>query len=133
MRTIDAIILRLTQQGAVGPGGIIFAGSDASLPDDDAGFLSVNETAGRPPLGAHNTSSLRQPAFQIVARAGEYPVAGDLLELAYNALGGKEGLSNVLIGDVFFLTIRPTTDPFSLPPDARSRVRLAFNVNSVRR
>lgn len=133
MRTLDAIILLLEQRG-VGLGGTnIFAGSDAALPDVDTEFLTINETAGRPPVGIHNSIALRQPAFQIVSRAGEYLPAGNLLELAYNALGGKEPISNLLVGDVFFLSLRPTSEPFSLPPDARNRVRLAFNVNSVRR
>lgn len=133
MRTLDAIVLRLENLGLGSGGTTIFAGSDVAVPNGPGPFISILETAGRPPLGAHNTSSLRQPGFQIVGRGDIYPDVGTLVDQAYAALGGVDGLANILLGDVFFLTIRPAGEPFNLPNDAQGRVRIAFNVNTIRR
>jgi hypothetical protein len=133
MRTMDAIILRLEQR-AIGVGGeTIFAGADASLPGGPGPFVTVSETGGRPPIAAHNTTSLHQPSLQLVARGDLMPDVGTLVDQMHKIMGGDVGLSNILIGDVFFLYIRPTGEPFQLPNDAQGRVRLAFNINSMRR
>jgi hypothetical protein len=133
VRTMDAIGQRLQDQGVATPGTTLFAGSDVNIPPGPGPILTIAETPGQAPIGAHNTTSIRQPAPQITARGDEYPAVAALLELAYTALGGTNGLSNILIGDVFFLWLRPAGEPFQLPNDAQGRVRLAFNVKSARR
>ena len=134
MESIEAVVT-LLEQGAAGVGGTtIFAGSDVNLPTESTPpFITVLQTAGRPPIGVHNSTSLRQPAFQIVVRGDIYTDVQDVTKQAFEALGGIQGLSNILVGDVFFLSMRPSSEPFDLTPDAQQRVRLAFNVNALRR
>lgn len=133
METIDAVALRLEQEGVGAGGTTIFMGSDVNFPGNVSAFISIMQTAGKPPIGVHNSTSLRQPALQITARGDRYGDVQILVADAYSALGGDEGLSDILIGDVFFLSMRPSSELFDLPPDAQGRVRIAFNVNALRR
>lgn len=134
MRTLDALILRLEQRGTGVAGVDIFAGTDVNLPDQGSpAFLTLVESAGNPPIGTHNAGSLRRPGIQVTARGDLYPEVAALAERAFEDLGGKDGLTNILLGDVFFLWIRPSSDLFSLPVDAKERVRVSFNLGMTRR
>ncbi len=126
MTPLEAILSRLQTQGVGIPGTNIFAGTTASLPESNAGFLTITETGGLPPVATHNDGlvSLRRPSFQVVARAGDYRVASTLIRAAYEALA----FSNTTVGDKFFLTSVPIQEPFSLANDGNGRARLAFNV-----
>jgi hypothetical protein len=132
VREIDALGQLLeTGIGVVG-GNTLHLGSDADIPAGDAPVLSILETGG-PITPTHNAGVIGHPSFQIMARGSRYPDVATLLDLAFEELGGKGtglGLSNITVGDWFFLWIRPTSKPFSLPKDANSRVRLAFNVET---
>lgn len=133
MESIEAVALRLENQNVGAGGTTIFYGSDVNFPTGPTAFISILQTAGRPSIGAHNASALRQPGFQITSRGDLYTEALALLAQAYTALGGDQGLSDILIGDVFFLSMRPSSEFIDLPPDANQRVRIAFNVSSLRR
>ncbi|HEX6880942.1 MAG TPA: minor capsid protein [Terriglobales bacterium] len=131
MTSIDAIIQRLVDEGVGVRGTTIFAGTESDLPTADSGFITVLETGGRPPIGTHNEgpTALRQPSFQITARAGKYRVARNLAEQVHTALT----FSNLQIGDRFFLYAAPMQEPFSLPNDANGRVRVAVNIETTHR
>jgi hypothetical protein len=133
MRTLDAIALRLEEHGIAVGGTTLFVGSDVDIPEGGGPYVSLNETGGRAPIGLHNSKSLRRPNIQVTVRGEYYPVVGDLVDRAFVALGGEQGLSNIQIGDIFFLTMRPTSEPYQLTNDALQRVRLAFNVATMRR
>ena len=135
MRTLDAMIVRLENAG-IGTGGLtIFAGSDVNLPDGgNPPLLSLAEAGGPDPTRFHNTSPLRHPTIQVTARGDIYDDVAALADRAWDALGGgATPLVNVVIGDVFFLTMHPYGDIMQLPVDAQQRVRLAFNVAMTRR
>lgn len=132
-RTLDALV-KIAENANVGTGGTsIFAGTDVDFPNGPGPFLSLLETPGKPPVGAHNASSLRQPGIQVTARGDEYPTVAAMLELALLAYGGEQALVNIEVENVFFLTIRPSSEPFTLPNDAQGRVRIAFNLSAIRR
>jgi hypothetical protein len=127
---LDAYKSRLIAMVPVVDGKTIFAGTDADIPTTGS-FLTIIETGGESPIGTHNEghTALRRPGFQVTARATDYRDTSALIQLAYNA----SRASNVLIGDVYFLTIRPEQEPFGLPLDKNGRSRMAFNVATTRR
>lgn len=137
MTAMDALIQRLVDLGlgiASGPNITIFAGTESNLPpyaSSANGFYTIIETGGRPPIGTHNEGhlTLRRPTFQVTARAQRYTIARDL---AGGAMAGLT-MSNVQIGDRFFLDARPAQDLFSLPLDGNGRVRVAFNLETTHR
>ena len=137
MTSIEAIIQRLADLGLGVPGHRaddqvgIFAGTESDLPTHKNGFYTIIETGGRPPVGTHNEGHLaiRRPSFQITARAQRYTVAR---ALAGGAMAGLT-MTNVQIGDRFFLDARPAQDLFSLPNDANGRVRVVFNLETTHR
>jgi len=127
-RPLDAVIARLEAQGCGVAGVSLFAGSDVDLPSGSPALLSVAETGGRAAIGTHqNPSALRQPGFQIAARADRYEDAAALADQAYAALNA----SNLLVDDVFFLTLRAVQEPFGIGTDAHGRPLVAFNLSTV--
>ncbi len=127
---LDAVLTQLSSSGVGVPGSTLFAGTEASLPSTPTGIVSVVETGGGMPIPTHeNLTALRQPSFQVVARAQSYRAASNLSRLAYEALI----LSNTLVDGVFFLLMAPMQEPFSLPNDASGRVRIAFNIRTIHR
>jgi len=70
---------------------------------------------------------VRQPWFQIAARADLYEAAAALVDRAYAALNG----SNLLVGDVFFLSCRAVNEPAGLGTDANARPIVSFNLATV--
>lgn len=131
MRVLDAFVARLEGQGLGVAGTTIFAGSDVDLPPGPTAFLTLVETGGRAPIGTHQEPiAIQQPTIQVTARADLYPAAAALADQVIAALS----VTNLVIGDLFFLFIRPGQSPVSLPIDAQGRVRLATNfTTAVRR
>lgn len=133
-RVLDAIGTRLQDQGVGTQGTTIFAGGDVYLPSSGAvALFTLTETGGSPPDRVHNSTPIRNPAAQIVARADDYPTAAAAIDLAYDALGGSAPIVNTTIAGIFFLDIHPTSEVLQLPVDAQGRVRLAFNIAMKRR
>jgi hypothetical protein len=138
MTAADAIKARLIEKVGVVDGTSIF-GNEVDIPMATFGILSILETGGYPPIGTHNEGFgiIRQPAFQITARAPGSRATITLIQSAWDAMCAKNGsnqpipLSNITIGGVFFLMIRPEQDPFMLSPDANKRFRQSFNVSTV--
>lgn len=131
MRVLDAFVARLEAQGLGTAGTTIFAGSDVDLPSEGSALLTLVETGGRAAVGTHaDPIAIRQPSLQLTARADLYQDAVTLLDQAIDALT----VTNLTIGDLFFLWIRPLQSPLNLPIDAQGRVRVATNfASAVRR
>lgn len=129
MRTIDAIAVRIKQRGVA---TVVYKGSDVVIPAGDGPFVSLIETAGRL-TQVHNASSILEPAIQVTVRGGKFDATGAIVDLAWDELGGKDKIVNMLIGDVFFLWLHPVQPPFQLPNDPQGRVRLSFNLALARR
>jgi hypothetical protein len=131
MTAIEALIARMVSLGLGAAGVTIFAGTESDLPLHGDGFYTIIETGGRPPIGTHNEGHLvlRRPSFQVTARAQRYMIARNLAGAAMPALT----MTNVQIGDLFFLDAKPAQDLFSLPLDGNERVRVAFNLETTHR
>lgn len=129
MRIVKALAALLAARGAGTLGVSVFA-VPATMPTGAAGFLTIEETGGAAALGTHeDPMAIRRPAFQIVARKGtDYSAARDLADLAFDAF--SKNTSNLTAGDVFFLSIRPIQDIFSLGLDPAGRPRAAFNIET---
>jgi hypothetical protein len=129
MLPIEAIIARLESIPGMTGGTNIFGGTSAVLPTGIS-YLTVADTGGRGPWGPHSEKiAIRRPSFQITAHAPSYLDAAALAEQAFALLA----INNMLIGDVFFLSITPRQEPFALPLDASQNNRLAFNIDTERR
>lgn len=129
MNPADALALRLQQQGLGTMGTTIFAGSGADIPQTTlAGpvLLHVLSTGGTGPMVIQNGGSLRQPAFQIVARHKKFDVAEAMAYAAYAVMN----FTDTQIADVFFLWCRPVQEPFDLGKDGVGNARSVFNVNT---
>ena len=136
MRPLETITLRLEQRGVGVRGKNIVWGTGADLPTTEPWIVSVTETGGRGPMDTHNSGSIKQPTFQVVARAADARVAAAKIDAAYAALGGGDKanqIANLVIGDVFWLWIKPRSEPFTLTPDTNNRNRIAFNIEGLRR
>jgi hypothetical protein len=131
-RPIESIINRLVTRGVGVFGTTIFAGTGADLPNTGT-IVTVSETGGQAPIRTHNSGSVKQPTFQIIARSASYLSAAAKIDECYNALGGSDALpiKNMTINGFFWLWIIPTSEPLILPVDANSRSRLTFNVEGV--
>lgn len=136
MRAIDSVLARLQARGVGVPGTTLFKGTGADLSGAGA-IVTVTETGGQKPVTTHRHGSIKQPSFQVVARNAEYKLAEAKIDQAYLALGGQRNgvayapIANVLIGDVFWLFIRPSSEPFTLAVDGQGRSRLAFNIDTA--
>jgi len=134
VRTIDAVASIIETAGIAVAGITLFAGSDADLPRISGALITLVESGGGPPVGIHNSRALRQPSIQLTVRGDIYTEITTMLELAYIACGGGEvPLANFSVGDAFFLWMHPAQEPFQLLNDAQGRVRLAFNIDFLRR
>lgn len=131
MRALDAIIAKCVDLGVDSQN--IFGGTDVDIPGGGGPYLSVLETGGPPPVSTHNAGVLQTPSFQFTARGDLYPAVAALIDIVYRGFGGTQSLSNVDLSGVFFLWIRPTASPMSLPLDANMRVRLAVNIRTCHR
>lgn len=124
------IIARLVAQSAgtyTGSTRDIFLSSRAVLPDGDGPFLSVNETGGTGPARTHSNAT-QKPSAQLVARADTYSNARAKLKLAYDALGGADGLHNVTLSGTAYISITANQEPFDLGLDSKGRAMVAVNI-----
>lgn len=133
-RSIEAITRRLEDRGVGVRGETIFAGGDVALPES-GDFITVEETGGPGMTRTHNAGDLRHPSFQITARGDEYPTVTAMLEAAWEALGGGDQankIANLVIEGITWLYIRPAGEPFGMPNDENGRLRVMFNVDTMR-
>lgn len=124
---LDGVIAQLVAADCGKAGTSIFAGSDVNLPLSGT-YITVMQTAGRAPDRMHNATTVRRPGVQLTARGDIYQTVEALAEKAWVALGGLTALTNVTLGDMFFLSMFPAGDKFQLPNDKNGMVRIAFNV-----
>ena len=132
----DMVTLLVT--GNVGVAGrTIFMGSGATLPaigSTDTPFLTLIETGGTSPWIMHQsdtTPAYQRPSMQVVARSTSWAAARLLAKNAYNVFVQRRSLT---INNTWYLSVDVRQEPFDLGPDeSGSRVRVAFNVDAVKR
>lgn len=124
---LDEIASRLVGQGVGLLGVTIFLGSAANLPK--GGCLSIIETGGTSAARTHNDTATERPTLQFKARHENLREASAMLMAAYNALGGANGLYNIELNGVFYLSIIARQSPTDTGQDAAGRATYSFNVD----
>src|SRR5262245_37595445 len=107
MPFLDEIAARIVSQGAGILNTNLFLSSKAIIPTGTGPYTTIIETGGMTSRRTQNNKSIQRPSAQIVVRASSYPAARAQALLVYKALGGDEGLSNVMLGSTFYQSIRP--------------------------
>lgn len=130
MPFVDEIKDRLVAQGVGTFGTDIFAGSGAVIPPGDGPYLSLTETGGSAPNVTHNDTATENPTMQLSSRANTSVSARSKLKLAYDALGGANGLHNVTLGSTFYLSIKPRQGITDIGKDDAGRPMCTFNIDA---
>lgn len=118
---------RLVAQGVGVYGTNIFIGTLALIPAGDGPYLSIIETGGTGAARTHNGSSTERPGAQILVRAKTMPLARVMLQAAYDALGGADGLHNIDLGAVRYLSITARQTITDIGTDGAGRVMVSLN------
>lgn len=130
MPVLNEITLFWQQHGVGIINKQIFGSSKAEVPDGDGPYLNLSEYGSFDSQKTHDNRATERPTLQAVSRAADYPTARALLQLAYNALGGPDGLHNVTLGTTFYLKLAPRGTIFDLLLDDKNRARCAFNIET---
>lgn len=125
---IDEISARLVTQGVGVEGVNLFTSSKASIPSGDGPYMTLLETGGSGASLTHNDTATEHPTAQILARASTYPAARAMCAAAYMALGGPNGLFNISLSGVFYLSIKARQNPTDMGLDEETRATVVFNI-----
>lgn len=130
MPFLDEIAAKLVSAGVGTIGTNILLSSKAVIPTGAGPYLSLIETGGSGSVRTQNNTAIERPTAQISARASSYPVARTMLKTAYDALGGANGLHNVTLSGVFYLSIVPRQQIIDIGLDDPGRAMVAFNIDA---
>lgn len=128
MSLLDEVAARLVAQGVGTLGVNIFLGSKAIVPTGNGPYLALIETGGSGPAMTQNDTAMERPTAQVSCRASTEPAARTMLKLAYDALGGANGLHGVLLSGVGYLRLVPRQNITDIGLDGAGRIVLAFNI-----
>lgn len=122
----DEIKARLVAQGMTA--STIFVSSKAK-PPATGDYVLLTETGGIGPYRTHNdvSPSFVRPNMQVIAGSETAAAARALIKAAYDAL---MGVRNMTLSGTRYLLIDALQEPFDLGPDANTRIRFAFNINT---
>lgn len=122
---------RAVAQGVGTYGTSIFIGAKAVIPAGDGSYLTLVETGGSGSAKTQNNTATERPTLQAVARAKDVAVARAMLAAFYNALGGANGLHNVTLGGIFYLSITARQSiPTDIGTDASGRAMFSMNFDA---
>lgn len=123
---------RLVAQGVGVYGMNIFIGSKAAIPTGDGPYLSISETGGSAPSLTQNGSTTN-PSAQVSCCAATMSAARTMLQLAYDAFGGADGLTNIDLTGVRYLRLKPVQDINDIGLDGAGRPMVAFNIDAEKK
>jgi len=129
MPFLDEIAARIVAQGAGVLGTDLFLSSKAQIPTGAGPYTTIIEYGGTTSRRTQNNKSTQRPSAQIVVRASTYPVARARAALVYKALGGDEGLHEIVLSGTRYLSIIPIQQLFDMSLDELSRARVAYNID----
>ena len=128
MPFLDEIAAKLVAKGVGVSGTSIFVSSKAVIPTGNGPYLVLIETGGSGPARTQNDTATQRPTAQISVRAVAYPTARTMLKAAYDALGGANGLWNVMLSGTMYLSITARQEPTDIGLDGAGRPMVAFNI-----
>lgn len=121
---------RLEQQG-VGTFGVnMFISSAAILPVGPGPYLSIIETGGSGSAKTHNNTGTERPTAQILTRAKTAEAARLMSVNAYGALGGENGLYNVILSGTPYISLVARQNTTDIGFDADKREQFSFNIDA---
>lgn len=129
---VEEIAIRLADQEVAIIGRSIKWGGMAVLPEDvdDSGFITLTETGGTGSAKTHNDTATARPTMQVAATAATYGQARALAAAAFAALGGENGLYNLTLSGVFYLSIVARQGLTDIGLDNIGRPRVVFNIDA---
>lgn len=130
MPFLDEIAAKLVSAGVGAIGTVIFLSSKAVIPTGAGPYLVIIETGGTGAMRTHNETAVERPTAQLSARATDYQTARAKLKAAYDALGGPNGLHNVTLSGVFYLSITPRQQITDIGLDGAGRAMVAYNIDA---
>lgn len=107
----------------------IFISSASVIPSGDGPYLTLVETGGSGPARMHNSATQR-PTAQLTSRASTEVEARAFLKKAYDALGGADGLHNITLLGVNYVSITPRQEPTDVSLDGEARATFVFNIDA---
>lgn len=147
---LDELTQYLEQQGVGTRGVDIFTAPRTAVPSLGTGtppppqptiptrtgpILILSETGGTKRTTTHGRAAIERPSVHISARGVDSPTARTKLQLAYDALGGADGLHNTMLPTVagsFYPSLTPRGSIMDQGQDASGRAMLSFNVDIER-
>lgn len=129
MAFIDEISTRLVSEGVGSTNSNILWGSGSVVPVGNGPYLSLVETGGYGSMKTQNGIAIERPTMLLLARAKHSADARLMLKNAYNALGGANGLFNITLSGVFYLSLKARSIPADTGKDAANRVMFSFNID----
>lgn len=130
MPFLDEIVDRLVAQGVGVRKVNIFASSDANIPSGDGPYLTIYETGGSGSSRTQDDRATERPTAQIAVRAKGYIFSRAMCKLAYDALGGANGLHNVTLSGTRYLSINARQNPTDVGDDNAGRAMTVFNIDA---
>jgi hypothetical protein len=131
MLSMDAANYLLSHGIVQGFGKDLTVGSTTKIPTGDGPIVSLHETGGTAPVERQNRvgNPYRRPSTQILVRARQASVARAKIAAVYQAF---VGIRNQVIGDNFYLWIRPVQEPSDMGmPDDQERAQYVFNITAM--
>lgn len=126
---IEEIGNRLSSQNVGQVGVDIFFGSEARIPTGDGPYITLTETGGTGSARTHNNTATQRPTLQILTRGKSPAAVRAMSRAAYNALGGPDGLTNITLDNVFYLSILARQEPTDMGTDGVGRNLYSFNID----
>jgi len=132
---LDDLVWLIEQAGLGTYGTDLFKGTKAAIPITGAGpFTTLIATGGASPEGTHNMTDLPayvHPSAQIVVRAELYDVAEAHVKALYELL---YPIRNRMVNGTWWRQVTYLqSEALDLGRDDNGRVRLAFNIDVVKR
>lgn len=126
---LEEIANRLTLQNVGGLNVSIFLTSQSRLPAGDGPYITLSETGG---AGAARTqtSATPRPTAQVLIRGKNPSEVRAMSWAAYYALGGPDGLWNVTLDGVFYISLVARQEPTDIGADSVGRSSYSFNIDA---
>lgn len=120
----------LVAQGVGAYNTNIFISSKAAIPTGAGPYLVLTDTGGSG-AARTQTSAAERPSTQISVRATSSVDARVMMAAAYAALGGADGLHNVTLGGIFYLSITcRQSNPVDIGSDDAGRAMFSMNFDA---
>jgi hypothetical protein len=130
MPFLDEIAARIVEQGAGTIGVDLFMSTAANLPTGGDPFTVLIEYGGTTSRRTQNNKSTQRPSCHVTVTANSYKDARARAVQVYNALGGDEGLFEVVLSGVRYLSIIPNQQLYDGSLDATARAQVKYNFDA---